>query len=259
MHGTLSRRKFLSLSALAAAPFAITTDACLIEPEWVKVKTVRLSARPTHRLVHISDIHHKGDCAYLENVVEKINRVSPDVVCFTGDLIENARYLREALDILRNIRAPIYGIPGNHDYWSQCNFKLIRDCFENTGGAWLPDKQAETGDGKLHFTGVSWRNWRKKLRPPEGHGKNIIMLHYPLFVTKLAPYKYDLILAGHSHGGQVRIPFIGPLSLPTGVGRYDMGLYQTDAGPLYVNPGIGFLANTSIRFNCRPEITVFEI
>jgi len=76
--------------------------------------------------------------------------------------------------------------------------------------------------------------------------------------TKVGKTKLDLILAGHSHGGQVRLPFYGPLILPFGVGAYDLGLFQTSAGPLYVNAGIGyFYAN--VRFNCRPEITVFEM
>ena len=68
----------------------------------------------------------------------------------------------------------------------------------------------------------------------------------------------DLILAGHSHGGQVRIPFYGPILLPYGVGRYDLGMFRTGCGPLYVNPGIGWFP-VPIRFNCQPEITVFEI
>lgn len=259
MNGKLTRRKFLSLTALATAPFAITADACLLEPEWLKLKTIRISKTPSHRLIHITDIHHKGDCDYLENVVEKINHLKPDAVCFTGDLIERAHYLREALQILSKTHAPIYGVPGNHDYWSQCNFKLIKDCFEKTGGAWLPDKQATTADGAILFTGASCWNKHKKPLAPNPDTKNVMLMHYPMFINKLWPYKHDLILAGHSHGGQIRLPFIGPLSLPTGVGPYDMGLFQTVSGPMYVNPGIGYLANTSVRFNCRPEITLFEI
>ena len=65
-------------------------------------------------------------------------------------------------------------------------------------------------------------------------------------------------LAGHSHGGQVRIPFYGPLMLPFGLNQYDLGLFQTPSGPLYVNAGIGYF-HLNVRFNCRPEITVFEI
>ena len=88
--------------------------------------------------------------------------------------------------------------------------------------------------------------------------KNILLMHYPAWVKQLDDGPFDLILAGHSHGGQVRIPFYGPLIVPHMVDEYDLGLFQTAAGPLYVNPGIGWYP-VPIRFNCRPEITVFEI
>jgi predicted MPP superfamily phosphohydrolase len=257
MNGKISRRKFLSCSLLAS-PAVLGADACIIEPEWLRIKTVRLADKPTHRIVHVTDIHHKGDCPYLETVINTINRLSPDAVCFTGDLIEKSAYLPEALAFMRNIKAPIYGVPGNHDYWSKCDFDLIEECFDNSGGAWLMDKQVRSHDGQLHFTGATCLNWAKKVHAPQPSGKNIMLMHYPLFVEKLTPHKFDLVLAGHSHGGQVRIPFLGPLIVPFWVGRYDMGLYQTDSGPLYVNPGIGYVA-TSIRFNCRPELTVFEV
>jgi uncharacterized protein len=67
-----------------------------------------------------------------------------------------------------------------------------------------------------------------------------------------------LLLAGHSHGGQVRIPFYGPVVVGFGVDEYDLGLFQTSAGPLCVNPGIGWFS-FPYRFNCRPEITLIEI
>ncbi len=82
-------------------------------------------------------------------------------------------------------------------------------------------------------------------------------MHYPAWVEKFATQKFDLLLAGHSHGGQVRLPFFGPLYVPFGVEQYDLGRFETKAGVLYVNPGIGWFP-WPIRFNCRPEITVFE-
>ena len=78
-------------------------------------------------------------------------------------------------------------------------------------------------------------------------------------MKRLGDRKFDLVLAGHSHGGQVRVPFYGSLVLPSHVDEYDMGLFQTTAGPLYVNPGIGCVGKYDVRFNCRPEITVIEI
>ena len=66
------------------------------------------------------------------------------------------------------------------------------------------------------------------------------------------------MLAGHSHGGQVRIPFYGPIMVPFWVDEFDLGRFETASGTLYVNPGIGWFP-VPIRFNCRPEITVIEI
>lgn len=253
----VSRRHFLFLSVLAS-PVLVCGDAWWVEPHWVKTRTIRLNKNnPSHRIVHITDIHHKGDRPYLESVVAKINRLSPDAVCFTGDLIEDARFIPETLEILQQIKSPLYGVPGNHDYWSHANFGLIGRAFATTGGAWLMDAQTTTADGKICFTGVTCLRGKPAALAPKPGVKNIMLIHYPLMASR-AVHTFDLLLAGHSHGGQVRLPFYGAFILPYWVGKYDMGMFDVPAGPLYVNPGIGWLI-TPIRFNCRPEITVFEI
>jgi uncharacterized protein len=253
----ISRRRFVTL-ALLYAPVLAAAQARLLEPKWVKVRRMRLSAdKPSHRFVHFSDIHHKGDRAYLESVVRQINELSPEFVCFTGDLIEEAPYLAEALDILGGIKAPMYGVPGNHDYWSHAPFEGIAKCFAASGGAWLQDEQRATADGKFSILGAACLHARTMPTASSSNTRNIFLMHYPAWVEHLGARPHDLILAGHSHGGQVRLPFFGPLLLPFGVGKYDLGLFRTAAGPLYVNAGIGWFP-VPIRFNCRPEITVFE-
>jgi predicted MPP superfamily phosphohydrolase len=83
----ISRRKFIA-GILLATPCAIGADAKWIEPTWLKIRRLRIgSGTPTHRLVHFTDLHHKGDAEYLKAVVKEINRLSPDFVCFTGDII----------------------------------------------------------------------------------------------------------------------------------------------------------------------------
>jgi len=252
-----NRRHFLFLSVLAA-PALVCADADWLEPHWVKIRTIKLAKKdPSHRIIHFTDVHHKGDRAYLESVVAKINKLSPDAVCFTGDLIEEKRFIPETLEILQKIKSPLYGVPGNHDYWSHASFADIGKAFAATGGAWLMDSQVTTADGKVHITGVTCLRGKPAALAPKANGKNILLIHYPLQAEKVE-HPFDLLLAGHSHGGQVRIPFFGPLVLPYWVGKYDMGMFHVAAGPLYVNPGIGWLV-TPIRFNCRPEITIFEI
>jgi predicted MPP superfamily phosphohydrolase len=234
-------------------------DAKWLEPQWVKVRRITTEAdKPSHRILHFTDIHHKGDRAYLLSVVSKINALSPEFVCFTGDLIEEGRYLTEALEILAGIKSPMYGVPGNHDYWSKVPFEGIAKCFAASGGAWLLDERVITHDGKFSITGASSFRFKREPFQINPGTRNIFLMHYPAWIEKFAGRKFDLVLAGHSHGGQVRLPFYGPLMVPFGVNQYDMGLFHTVAGPLYVNPGIGWFP-VPIRFNCRPEITVFEI
>ena len=254
-----SRRRFL-LYSLLATPVAVWADAKFVELTWVRTRTLRLtSGTPSHRIIQITDIHHKSDRAYLESVVRKINALSPDVVLFTGDLIENARYVAEALEIIGQIKSPIYAVPGNHDYWSGADFGVIGQSLAATGGALLLDQQATCANGSIHLSGDACMHLGDVNRfIPRPGAFNILMIHYPVFVEGVRDHRYDLILAGHSHGGQVRIPFYGPLITLNGVGRYDLGLFKTPAGPLYVNPGLGWL-EIPLRFNCRPEITVFEV
>lgn len=255
----LSRRKFIA-AVLLATPGALVADAKLVEPTWLKVRHLRVgTAPPTHRFVHFTDLHHKGDGRYLKSVVDIINSLTPDFVCFTGDIVEEEKFLAAALEGLAEIKAPLFGVPGNHDYWSKVSFAPIHQCFQAAGGAWLLDGRREIAGGKINLIGITCNHDHQALLPLNPTVKNILLMHYPAWVKKLAGQKFDLLLAGHSHGGQVRIPFWGPLMVPYGVDEFDWGLFQTPAGPLYVNAGIGYVYGYNFRFNCRPEITVIEI
>jgi predicted MPP superfamily phosphohydrolase len=255
-----TRRKFIltASAVLLGAPAALALDARAIEPQWVKIKHLRLSDQPTHRFVHFSDLHHKGDCAHTQSVVNMINSLSPDFVCFTGDILEEAPYLAESLQLLSGIKSPLYGVPGNHDYDSGISFADVRKTFASTGGAWLVDENMPIANGKINLIGVA--HITTHYAPPMAKPgmMNLVMCHYPIFVEWLGDQKFDLMLAGHSHGCQIRIPFYGPLVVPYGVGKYDLGLFHTRRGPLYVTSGIGWFP-IPVRFNCRPEIVLVEV
>ncbi len=256
-----SRRHFLLTlgTACAGAPAATMTDARWFEPTWLKVRHLRIGdGPPAVRLVHFSDLHYKGDRAYVESVVKTINSFSPDLVCFTGDIMEQTGFLPEALEILSGVQSPMFGVPGNHDYSSGASFEVIGQCFAATGGAWLLDEQQAVAGGKVNLVGVTCRSFYNVPPPLNPDAKTVLLMHYPAWIKQQADHRFDLALAGHSHGGQVRLPFYGAFVLPDGVDQYDLGLFQTRTGPLYVNPGIGWYY-CDVRFNCRPEVTVIEV
>jgi predicted MPP superfamily phosphohydrolase len=252
----IDRRQFLKLGALAL-PAVAGMDAYAIAPTRLKVTNLTLNEGGTCRFAQISDVHYVGDQRYAAEVIETINRLQPAFVCFTGDLVENCEFLPEALDFIRQINAPVFGIPGNHDYCSQSPFPEYERVFAKTGGAWIPHRNIVLPDYDLELVGVGMSGM--PMVPAPEVNRRICLLHYPAVADNLGGRKFDLILAGHSHGGQVRLPFVGPVSLPGGVGRYDYGRYQTENGTLYVNAGIGTLSSFPFRLNCPPEITVVTI
>ena len=250
----MTRRKFLALGALAL-PAAAGVDAALIEPERLRVTNFTLSPG-TLRFVQFTDFHYKGDDGYAAEVVRAINALAPAFVCFTGDLVEEKRFATAALGFVRQIEAPVYGAPGNHDYWCGADFAEYEEAFASTGGGWLVDRSSVIASHDLEIVGMAMKGIHA-LKPPLA-SRRLLLLHYPEMADRLQGPRFDLILSGHSHGGQVRLPFIGALKLPYGVGRYDMGYFESAGGPLYVNVGIGTY-HLPLRFNCRPELTVITM
>jgi hypothetical protein len=251
----LSRRQFLGLG-LAALPAAAGLDGRFAEPTWLRITHLDLHPNSTSRFVQFSDLHYKGDADYAAKVVRQINGLDPDFVCFTGDLVENARFAPAALDFIRQIQRPVYGCPGNWDYSSHASFIEYYKAFHATGGGWLEDRSMVLPKHDLEIVGMGLRGVHR-LAKARGT-RRLLLIHYPTQADRLDGRRYDLILAGHSHGGQVRIPFYGAPVLPYGVGRYQRGRYDSLGGPLYVNVGIGTYM-FPVRFNCRPEITVVRI
>ena len=224
-------RAFVYLSLLIIFAYSF-----FIGQKWLRIERIDLSSSPTLKIVHFTDLHYKGDKIFLNKVVNKINELNPDIVCFTGDFVEDNKFLPDALDSLSKINKPLYGVPGNHEYWHNVDLESVAEVFRKTGGDFI---SSENG-GAINVG-----------------GKNIYLLHHPDSADELSE-KYDLILAGHSHGGQIRIPFFGALILPYKAKHYDKGFYRTSNGPLYVNPGIGTYF-IPVRFFCRPEITLISI
>jgi len=248
-------RRLLAASALlVSAVILAILYARFIEPTWVTVNSRTLSKDPTTSLIHISDIHYKGDRKYLKKVVGIINKTDADFVCITGDLVEDRKWLAPCMDILGEINKPVYGIPGNHDQWARVDNNYLAHRFAETGGAWLLNGAQTTVSNKVIITGEAVETVQHPHNPAL---KTILLHHYPRIVDQLPPKSYDLILAGHTHGGQVRLPFIRNTIIDEADLKYIHGFFFTPAGIMHVSSGIGTYY-LPLRFMCRPEITIIK-
>jgi len=255
--GRPNNRRWLRRALLLVLAI-VAVDAWIVEPSWIRVRHICLTESPTLRIVHIGDLHYKGNTRFLRRVVDRINALDPQFVCFTGDLIEHADDLPAALEQLDHIACPIFAVPGNHDWHSRASFADIDAALKRRRGRWLRDEtvtiHAPTGTIAIH--GATGHHRRPPTPQPDAD-RNILLCHYPDIADATAGARFDLILAGHSHGGQVRLPFIGPIIRTNRLGPYDWGLYDSPAGPLYVTCGLGTYA-LPVRFFCRPEIILIE-
>ncbi len=239
-----------------AAGSVAAGDAFLLEPHRLQTSSVSFSAQPRFRFVVWSDFHFSGDHDYANKVIDAINAAQPAFVCFLGDLIDQRQYQEGALEYIAKIRAPVLGVPGNHDYSCKSSFALNKITFGATGGAWLVNRVANLPGIDLEIYGSAERY--VGFVPEHSRKPRILLSHYPVTARETNGKRFDAIFAGHSHGGQVRLPLYGPVALPRYVGRYDMGRFESPGGPLYVTQGVGTF-KVPARLNCPPEIAIIAL
>ncbi len=278
----ISRRRFLKLLAgVTLAPTVAGSGgylyARLVEPDWVEVTSIRLklpNLAPEFdgfRLAQISDIHMDGwmTQARLTEAVKMVNRESPDLVVVTGDFVTLNpvdRYAAELVPALK-LLAPsegTLGIFGNHDHWT--NVGAVGRVMQDSGIINVSNGAHTLSRGKahLHFAGVD-DVWERKdrldlvLRQLPGDGAAVLLAHEPDYAdTSATTGRFDLQLSGHSHGGQVNLPFVGRPALPPFGKKYPAGRYLIRDMTLYTNRGLG-MVSPKVRFNCRPEVTLLTL
>ena len=282
----LSRRDFLKLIGVAALDLFLLAIGgvgygFLMEPNSFKLETVRLKlARLARsfsgfRLAQISDLHMGGwmNAARLQHVVDLVIDQKPDTLLITGDFLighsnveisdQIVNDLVEQLSRLSN-SIPSFAVLGNHDYWT--NVETVRHVIASSGITDLTNAVStlKRGQDSLHLCGVDdiWEGVPRLdhvIAQLREDGAAILMAHEPDFAdTSAATGRFDLQLSGHTHGGQVVLPFIGPPILPHLGRKYPSGLYQVGEMIQYTNRGVG-MARLPIRINCPPEITVFVL
>jgi predicted MPP superfamily phosphohydrolase len=267
---TLSRRGFLRLGAGTLGAVGLA-DVLWIEPRGVRVEELVRStgqSGKSARLVQISDLHLEEFDGYFRTVVDRVNGLAPDLIVLTGDYLEEDRNIRAVVDFLRQLKAPhgIYAVQGNWEYWSRLEGENLRRHFLGAGVHLLINERAdlEINGQRLSLLGLDYPSSSDQLRHVQEQADparfNLLLSHVPAFAHELLERHIGLILSGHTHGGQVRVPLLPPLYLPRFSGRFVAGTYQVGQynTPLYVNRGIG-TSVLPVRLACRPEITLITL
>lgn len=253
--------------ALGLIIAAVALDAFVIEPEWLTVTTHRIESpliiHPL-RIVSLADIQtdHVGD--YERRALQTAKDLKPDLIVFPGDYIQADGDVRRAescafnqllKDMAFTPRLGAFAVEGDMetDDWP--------DLFTNTGIQTMATNTV-TDLGEIELVGLSLNASRGDSALPPKKGFRVVVGHAPDFA--LGPMDADLLLAGHTHGGQVKLPFFGPLITLSAVPRSwaGGGLVTLDGGRhLIVSRGIGHERGGAppLRFNCRPEIVVIDL
>jgi len=277
------------LPALGGALVGGLIYAREVEPYWVAVERVTLTLprlAPSfdgYRIAQISDVHLDGWMTpeRLAGVVDLVNEQEPDLVAITGDFVStSASYIAGLPGPLGGLRAPdgAVAVLGNHDHLNDADG--VRFALSSAGVVDVSNAvhTLHRDGAALHLCGVDsvmegFDRLDEVLEALEGAGPGcaLLLAHEPDCADRSAATgRFDLQLSGHSHGGQVRVPFLGspffvpPLSLlassyvPPLARKYQSGLYKVGEMRQYTNRGLGvFYAR--FRLNCRPEITVFTL
>lgn len=268
-HGQLwFRRIVFGLAILGVGCFAY---GHFVEPYWPAMTRVRIEthkfpqgARPV-RIVHISDIHSDPKPRLEERLPQLIAEQKPDLIVFTGDCVNSRGGVPVFKKCLSNLAllAPTFVVQGN---WDSPSFSS-RDLFAGTGARELDGGavKVEVSGTDLWVAGVAFGD---EVKIPQAldqvpKGAFTVFLHHsPDWIEEIARPRVDLCCAGHTHGGQVALPFYGALITLSKYGkRFENGLYRVGETWLYVNRGIGMEGHGAprLRFCARPEITVIEI
>ena len=280
-----NRRNFIRLAA-AAAVGAVAIDTTLLEPNRPRIvrREIALRRWPARlegfTIALLSDFHYDPYFSEhpLHAAVSMVNGLHPDLIVLAGDFVsvplfnetdekdqKAALAAEPCARLLRQMQAPhgLWAVLGNHDCFTDAN--VVTRAVRSQGIQVLANQSVpiEASGGRFWLSGVDdvmagSPDLDLTLKPVPGDEATILLAHEPDYADYVAHHPVDLQLSGHSHGGQVRIPFVGPLYLPELARKYVWGLYTIGSLTLYTNPGLGTVG-LPVRWNCPPEITLLTL
>ncbi len=220
---------------------------------------------PALRVAHVSDFHLNSHLpmSYFQAAMRRVADADPDLVVFTGDFVTYAKYIPLMAHVLPLAKGKLgsYGVIGNHDHWA--NAAAVRATARSSGVQMLDGNPVRLPLQNGHTVVLSgfehpWGDghWQ----PPERNGTElqIVLTHTPDNIYELQKHGFDAIFAGHYHGGQIRVPGLGPLVVPSKHGRlYDRGHFVFGRTHLFVTSGVGS-AEPPLRIWCPPDVLVVD-
>ena len=243
------------------------------QAHWIAVESIEL-ALPTLpkeldglKICQLSDFHLTGqlDLAWFERVVETANSFEPDLIVITGDLVDDFECLDWIEPVFGELKSThgTFFIRGNHDLRIGDQQMLLQR-LEASGMKWVGGQftSIEINGARISFAGneLPWHSGAESLavdsKPFEAF--HILMTHSPDQIEWAKPYNFDLIFAGHNHGGQIAFPFVGPIVAPSKYGvLYASGTFDIGDAIMHVSRGLS--GDECIRINCPPEIGCFTL
>jgi len=258
--------------------------AFLVEPTWLELnqREVRIGGVPAGiprlRVVHLTDFHmrRRMPLAYIDYSIRLANAQQPDLIALTGDFVHRGfQHIHTIAERLGQLKAPlgVYGVLGNHDVsvrtalglrryrrlhravaraLSEQGIRVLRNesvSLDSSGQPW-----AVVGVDDLWSRSCDLERAQAGIEPDQ---PRIILAHNPRTIEHLGGRRCDLMLSGHTHGGQVYLQGLGTPTLGRRMRRYCAGLYQVHSAQLYVNKGIGY--SFRFRYNRRPEVAVLDL
>lgn len=233
-----------------------------------------------YRIVQLSDLHSKSFGKNQKVLIEKVKNSNPDLIVFTGDLVDQKKYNEEiSLALIEGLVqiAPVYFVTGNHEWWSG-NFSALEEKLRNLDVNILRNTSDEIqiGDEKICIVGIDDPSIGKESDDENGVAEEalktsfqgldiedsfkILLSHRPELFSLYKKFDIDLIFSGHAHGGQFRIPFLGGIIAPNQgfLPEYTAGKYNEKNSTMIVNRGLGNSIIPQRLFN-RPEIVVVTL
>jgi hypothetical protein len=263
------RRARWPLACLAVILSVLAIDGFIVEPNWIEVgRSVEYlpglrAGASDFTLVHLSDLHIARLGFRERRAIDIVNAARPDVIVVTGDLTASGGSPQALTGFLAALHARDgkFAVWGNHDYWDGSATTWGPEAVRRGGFTILDNANQRVAfpGGRVVVAGIDdpvtgRDNLKKAMQSVSRRDVCLLLAHSPEVVRSLGNWDIDLVLAGHTHGGQLRFPWIGALWIPYGTRDYLDGWYDVGGGArLHVNRGLGW-SWIPVRFLCRPRI-----